>query len=218
MKNRYRNLSLALLPFAMALTAHAGAITLSTDNFICSADAFDCQNSAGVNSLLNGGVSFYVDNTETIYSNGTLNESVAGSVSGSLASGSQIGYSYDFSLDYLEPVDPNWALTITIVHHYSTIATTTIHGTYSSQDSGPFTGSGDMTTINSFDDGNDLTVEYTLTISGAPNGSKTYITVPNNASVDIDPNVSSTPEPASLGLMGAGLVGAGLLGRKRRKK
>jgi hypothetical protein len=220
---RWRGL-LSLLPWLASMPLQAGSVALPTGGLSCTyTDAFHgtpTTCTGGDSAFMTTGVSFYLggeDNDLGIRGNGSLTESTSETLSSTLASGTAIPYSYDFSLQE-ENLDPDWQLTIELLDGHTVIATTgtSISGTYGLSSEG-FSGSGTLTTTAADASGQNLTAEFILTLSGAPDNSLTIVNIAPGSTIDLGPVPASdpTPEPATFGLIGSGLAAAGFVRRKR---
>jgi hypothetical protein len=218
-----RTAALVIVPLAAAVSAHAGSVTLPTSNFSCSVDSNDgfsncTSGGAGVSQTSGGGVSFYLSSGGAFLAgDGTVTEGSSGSVAGAIAAGSLIPYSIDIGFGYFT-LDPNYSLEIEVrdLTTHVNLVDSTFSGSYTSGSS--IDQSGSFTTLASSSAGDDLRVEYILTLSNVPGNGRTTVTVPQGESVDLGPVSNATaPEPASVGLMGGGLAWLAYQWRKRRK-
>jgi hypothetical protein len=211
------------MPLAAAVSAHAASVTLPTSNFTCSDDSGfgsgSCTSGSGVSQTSGGGLSFYLSSGGVLLAgDGSLTESSHGSVSGAIASGASIPYTIDIGLSYFT-LDPNYSLEVEVLDTTTdkTLVDSTFSGSYGISGA-TISDSGSFTAMNGSSGGNTIEVEFTLTLSNVPGNGRTTVTIPEGESVDIGPITSaSTPEPASIGLMGAGLAWLGFQWRKRRK-
>ncbi len=224
LKSQARAAALVIVPLAAAVSAHAlPLVTLPAGGFTCTYSANDgsggsCASGSGVGLISGGGLSFFLSSGGVaLDGGGNLQELTKGAVTVGIGAGATIPYSYDIGL-FVEQIDPTWTLEIGIldVTTDTVIVQQTFSGSYG-LGANTLSGSGDFTALGSTSFGDDLEVAFSLTASAPENALVTF-TIPEGESVDLGPvGSASTPEPASVGLLGGGLAWLAFRWRKRRK-
>ncbi len=219
---------LVIVPLAAALPSHAGQLTLPSGGYACvfndaSNSGASCNSYAGAGvAASGGGLSFsFASGSFALQDTPSGSESLTmytqGQASAGIPSGAQFNFSYDIFLQD-ETFDPTWSLTVGI---YDVTTSTYLgvspagSGSYDSTYQ-EFSGSGSFMTTSASSASDSLEPYFTLAFTGA-GGTYTFVTIPYGTSVDITPSATTTPEPASVGLLGAGLAGLAALFRRRRK-
>jgi hypothetical protein len=222
-----RTSALVIVPLAAACTAQASTIyALPTSNFSCTNSAeFACPG-AGVSTIGNSGgiagASFYTSSSQNIgFTSGggvdfTLTMSAYGSSSGSLPA--SIPVDWDFKIIPPQGITiSGWSLTFdlsdTAVGN-GDLGTVTETGS----GNGPFQGAATMTLASGSPSNLYETAILTVDTGGEGDGGYVAVDVFSGNSFDFNgAPVSSAPEPASVGLFGAGIAFMGALLRRRNR-
>jgi len=207
--------ALAAISLLAAVTAHAGSVTLPTTNFSCSLNGNDCSGQSGVTESAGNPLSFFTTTTlAAATTSGTFLIQAFGPVSAAIPVHTLIPLEYDFTMQAVNEGSGtgNWDITFEIFDNTTSqpVITNAYSGTYNSILSTISSGAGvTMDTGLAIASGDNVNVNVDLTWSGVGANVITEINVPPDASFDFGPVTTastSTPEPASLALLGSGLA------------
>lgn len=224
-----RTTALVIMPLAAAVSAQAGSISLPTTGASCTVAGGDSGSSCkGGDALVNPdpgvgvrGLSFFTSGGQSFFlssGSATLILSDHGTLTGgSIAAGTVIPLKWDFTLSSSSGSITSWIIGFDLGSSF----TNGDYGsnTFSGSGTGHFTGSGSLTIASGGIAAGASVFESGLISISVSSFTQLGVNVPPDASLDFGNSVtSSVPEPASVGMIGAGLAFLGALVRRRRKQ
>jgi hypothetical protein len=230
-----RTTALVIVPLAAAVSAHAGTVLLPTGNAACSTNIPSGSCPGGDTQLADlgsgiAGVSLFMNSgSQTFFfSSGSgagldLALTDSGVLGGSIAGGTSLPVGWNFTLTSLSGSIGSWTLTFELGSTFggSDYGSVGVSGSGAGTFASPLPTTTFLTIASGgIASGSTLFEEAILVFNASTGGSfaDVEINVPKGSSFDFNsvPG-TSTPEPATLGIMGAGLAFLGAMLRRRKK-
>lgn len=221
--------ALVIMPLAAAVSAHAASIALPSGNVTCSTNA-DAQCTGGDVQLLDlgsgiQGLSFFTSGgfTQTFFASSGSSTFLAlgdsGTLGGTIAGGTSIPVAWNFTIGSISGSISSWQLDFML----GSTAGGSDFGSFSTNGSGGGTliesdSIGIVVVSGGIASGTTLFETAQITVNMG-NAGDLEVTVPEGTTLDFQSVASAAvPEPASVGMIGAGLAFLGtLLGRRRKQ-